>query len=64
MRDFDWKSAVMTTFGMLSSALPLVQSAAIKVYWWITRFFTASVSVAANDRLNREVLNWMGAHGE
>ncbi|GAB1320934.1 Mitochondrial chaperone bcs1 [Madurella fahalii] len=28
----------------------------------IVRFLTASVSIAGNDRLNREVLNWLGAH--
>src|SRR5208337_4072831 len=48
-------------FGMMSSAFPVLQSATVRVYWWITRFFTASISIASNDRLNREVLNWVGA---
>src|SRR3569833_2549256 len=54
-------AALMTIFGMISGALPMVQTAAVKIYWWITRFFTASISIGANDRLNREVLNWLGA---
>jgi mitochondrial chaperone BCS1 len=54
-------AAILTIFGMISSALPMLQSGAVRVYWWITRFFTASISVAANDRLNREILNWLGA---
>ncbi len=54
-------AALMTIIGIVSSALPVVQNGTVKVYWWITRFFTASISIGPNDRLNREVLNWLGA---
>jgi chaperone BCS1 len=33
----------------------------LKIYWWFTRFFTASISIAGSDRLNREILNWLGS---
>lgn len=54
-------AAVLTITGTISSTFRTVGDIALKVYWWITRFFTASISIPANDRLNREILNWVGA---
>lgn len=48
--------------GAASSGAQSIQETGSKVYWWIVRFLTASISIAGNDRLNREVLNWLGAH--
>lgn len=54
-------AAAVTILGTLSGVLQFLQTFAIKTYWYITRFFTASVSINARDKLNREVLNWIGA---
>lgn len=54
-------AAALTILGMLSGALQFLQSVTMKFYWYITRFLTASVSINARDKLNREVLNWVGA---
>jgi chaperone BCS1 len=48
--------------GAASNGAQSIQETGSKVYWWIVRFLTASISIAGNDRLNREVLNWLGAH--
>ena len=39
-----------------------LQDAGYRIYWWVVRFLTASISIAGNDRLNHEVLGWLGAH--
>lgn len=54
-------AAVLTITGTISSTFRIVGDVALKLYWWVMRFFTASISVPANDRLNREILNWVGA---
>jgi len=48
--------------GAASSGINTVKAGVSKIYWWITRFLTASISIAGNDQLNREVLNWLGAN--
>ncbi|KAL2155763.1 hypothetical protein VTH82DRAFT_505 [Thermothelomyces myriococcoides] len=48
--------------GAASSGVQTAQNAGSRVYWWIVRFLTASVSIAGNDRLNSEVLQWLGAN--
>ncbi|KAL2123747.1 hypothetical protein VTJ04DRAFT_112 [Mycothermus thermophilus] len=48
--------------GAASSGAQSLQDTGYKIYWWIVRFLTASISIAGHDRLNREVLNWLGAH--
>ena len=58
--DLTTLASLLTIFGTLSGALRLVQSFALKLYWWFTKFFTASISIAGNDRLNREIVNWLG----
>ena len=71
MQDFfkKWLRLDLTTLltaaalmGAASSGAQSIQETGSKVYWWIVRFLTASISIAGNDRLNREVLNWLGAH--
>lgn len=54
-------AAALTILGTISGVLGFLQTVAVKLYWYITRFFTASVSINARDKLNREVLNWLGA---
>ncbi|KAK0703903.1 P-loop containing nucleoside triphosphate hydrolase protein [Lasiosphaeria miniovina] len=63
-----WLKVELTTvltiaalMGAASSGAQGLQAAGSKMYWWIIRFLTASISIAGNDRLNREVLNWLGA---
>ncbi|KAK4239577.1 BCS1 N terminal-domain-containing protein [Achaetomium macrosporum] len=53
---------VAALMGAASSGAQSLQDTGSKFYWWIVRFLTASISIAGNDRLNREVLNWLGAH--
>ncbi|KAK4445256.1 BCS1 N terminal-domain-containing protein [Podospora aff. communis PSN243] len=48
--------------GAASSGAAAIRAWGSKVYWWIIQFLTASISIAGKDRLNREVLNWLGAH--
>ncbi|KXX73993.1 putative mitochondrial chaperone BCS1-B [Madurella mycetomatis] len=58
-------TAVLTIAALMdaaSSGARSLQNMGSKLYWWIVRFLTASISIAGNDRLNREVLNWLGAH--
>ncbi|KAK3301695.1 BCS1 N terminal-domain-containing protein [Chaetomium strumarium] len=71
LRDFfkRWLRIDLTTLltaaalmGAASSGAQSLQDTGSKFYWWIVRFLTASISIAGNDRLNREVLNWLGAH--
>ncbi|KAL5612922.1 uncharacterized protein BROUX77_003078 [Berkeleyomyces rouxiae] len=52
----------LTICAMLSGALTNAHDMATRFYWWIARFLTASVSITGKDRLNREVINWLGAH--
>ncbi|TAQ83060.1 hypothetical protein B7494_g8616 [Chlorociboria aeruginascens] len=54
-------AAALTIFGTISSALQDLKILGLKLYWWITKLFTASISIASTDRLNREVVNWLGA---
>lgn len=55
-------AAVLTIAGTISSTFRVLSDIAAKVYWWFARYLTASISIAANDRLNREILNWVGAN--
>ncbi|KAK3986974.1 P-loop containing nucleoside triphosphate hydrolase protein [Cladorrhinum sp. PSN332] len=48
--------------GALSSGANSLSEGASKIYWQTVRYITATISIAGNDRLNREVLNWLGAH--
>lgn len=53
---------ILAFFGSISGALKSLRGGVFKIYSWITEFFTASVSIAGKDRLNREILNWVGAN--
>ncbi|CAL3964953.1 unnamed protein product [Diplocarpon coronariae] len=59
--DLTTLAAALTIFSTISGVARVVQGLALKVYWYFTKFFTASVSVAPSDKLNREILNWLGA---
>ncbi|KAK4187133.1 putative mitochondrial chaperone BCS1-B [Podospora australis] len=61
---FDIKSVFVISIFMsaASSSLRYAQSLTSWAYWWVVRYFTASISIPGNDRLNREVLNWVGAN--
>ena len=52
-------AAGLTIFGTITGAFRDLQGLALKIYWWFTKFFTAAISVASNDRLNKEILNWI-----
>lgn len=54
-------AVALTVFGAISTGTQQLKGIALEVYHWIVRFFTASVSIPGSDRLNREVLNWVGA---
>ncbi|KAH8898944.1 P-loop containing nucleoside triphosphate hydrolase protein [Thozetella sp. PMI_491] len=53
---------VVSLLGAASSGFASLQGGASKLYWAVLKFLTASISVAGSDRLNREVLNWLGAN--
>src|SRR5262249_30902569 len=50
--DITTLAVALTVLGGLPSALGDLQSLLLKLYWWFAKFFTASVSIAGNDRLN------------
>jgi mitochondrial chaperone BCS1 len=52
---------ILALLGTVPRALQEVQTALVKLYWWIAKFFTASISIASNDRLNLEILDWLGS---
>ncbi|KAK7986997.1 P-loop containing nucleoside triphosphate hydrolase protein [Apiospora saccharicola] len=54
-------AVAITAFGAISTGTSQLRYVAGHIYRWVTRLFTASVSISGNDRLNREVLNWIGA---
>ncbi|PBP25333.1 ATPase, partial [Diplocarpon rosae] len=59
--DLTTLAAALTIFSTISSVARVVQGLALKLYWYFTKFFTASISVAPSDKLNKEILNWIGA---
>jgi chaperone BCS1 len=59
--DLTTLASILTIFGTLTNAWRALQGVTLKIYWWFTRFFTASISIAGSDRLNREILNWLGS---
>lgn len=59
--DLTTLAVILTVFGAISQGTQQLKGVALHIYRWITRFFTASVSIPGSDRLNREVLNWLGA---
>ncbi|ETS73122.1 hypothetical protein PFICI_15067 [Pestalotiopsis fici W106-1] len=59
--DITTLAMALTVFGAISTGSQHLKGLAYEVYNWIVRFFTASVSIPGSDRLNREVLNWIGA---
>lgn len=58
--DLTTLAAALTILSTINGTIKGFQSVAMKIYWWITQFFTASISINSSDRLNREVLNWLG----
>ena len=53
---------IAALIGAASSGAQSIHATGTKAYWWIVRFLTASISIPGHDRLNREVLNWLGAN--
>ncbi|KAH8655242.1 P-loop containing nucleoside triphosphate hydrolase protein, partial [Xylariales sp. PMI_506] len=60
--DITTLAVALTMFGAISTGTSHIRHIALEVYRWVVRFFTASVSIPGHDRLNSEVLNWVGAH--
>lgn len=54
-------AAALSILGTVSGAFQYLQDLPMKFSWYITHFFTASVSINSRDRLNLEVLNWVSA---
>jgi mitochondrial chaperone BCS1 len=59
--DITTLAVALTVFGAISTGTRQLKGIAYELYQWVVRFFTASVSIPGSDRLNREVLNWIGA---
>jgi chaperone BCS1 len=55
-------AAAVAVFGAVATGIRQLRRIASSIHLWATRLCTASVSIPGHDRLNREVLNWMGAH--
>lgn len=53
---------ISTLFGTLFNSIKDLQGLTVKIYWWFTKLFTASISIGSNDRLNREIINWIGSN--
>jgi len=52
---------IAALMGAASSGMQSLQATGSKLYWWVVRFLTASISIGGEDRLNREVINYLGA---
>ena len=53
---------VLVVLFTLSRMMPVALPWVLSVYWWVVQFFTVSISIGPKDRLNREVINWLGAN--
>lgn len=53
---------IAAAMGLVSACAQSLHATGLRLYWWVIRFLTASISIAGKDRLNREVLNWLGDH--
>lgn len=53
---------IAAAMGLVSACAQSLHATGLRLYWWVIRFLTASISIAGKDRLNREVLNWLGHH--
>lgn len=59
--DLTTLAVALAVFGSISSGTQQLRALTLTVYRWVTRFFTASISIPGDDRLNREVLYWIGS---
>jgi chaperone BCS1 len=60
--DISTLAVLMTIFGTLSTVAKHMYGLRSRLYRWMIRFFTASVSISGDDDINREVLNWLGVN--
>jgi len=58
--DFTTWTLAIAVLGTFPSALHQLRAAASGLLWWAAKHFMSSVSIGANDRLNKEVINWVG----
>lgn len=59
--DLTTLAAVLTIFNTLTGVWRILQSLGLQAYWYFTKLFTASISIASSDKLNGEIVAWIGA---
>ncbi|KAL2107862.1 hypothetical protein VUR80DRAFT_4673 [Thermomyces stellatus] len=52
-------TVALAVLGTVPAALAHARAAAFNVYWWVAKYFVSSVTIAGNDRLNKDVVNWV-----
>ncbi|KAK3313675.1 BCS1 N terminal-domain-containing protein [Apodospora peruviana] len=52
---------IAALIGAASGGIQSLRATGSKLSWWVVKFFTATISITGSDRLNREVINWLGA---
>lgn len=57
--DITTLASILTLLGTIQSAFSSIQDWGVKLYWWLKKIFTSTISIAANDKLNRVVLEWL-----
>ncbi|SPO04590.1 uncharacterized protein DNG_07275 [Cephalotrichum gorgonifer] len=53
-----WTVAI-AVLGTLPTTLTHLRSVTLNIYWWVAKYFISSMTVAGNDRLNKDVINWV-----
>lgn len=56
-----WTVAI-AVLGTLPAALTRAHGIALGVYWWVAKYFVSAVTIAGNDRLNRDVVGWVAGN--
>ncbi|PKS10121.1 hypothetical protein jhhlp_001871 [Lomentospora prolificans] len=53
-----WTVAI-AILGTVPNTLFRLRVVTYNIYWWIAKYFVSSISVAGNDQLNKDVINWV-----
>ncbi|CAI4217620.1 unnamed protein product [Parascedosporium putredinis] len=53
-----WTVAI-AILGTVPTTLVRLRAVVYNIYWWIAKYFVSSISVAGNDQLNKDVINWV-----
>lgn len=55
-------TVALALLGTLPAALSRARGVALGIYWWVAKYFLSAVTIAGNDRLNRDVVGWVAGN--